>query len=301
MHIQEALIEGYNILKKNNIDTYMLDAQLLLSKAINKDKMFIIMNRDAKITEIEEKTFFEYINLRSEKMPIKYITGQCEFMSLDFCIKPGVLIPRPDTELLVQWGIDKLKFKIDNNINTIKVCDLCCGSGIIGLSVAKYILDYIETKNQSKILKTEFNVELYDISEIAIELTNNNIKSLGLESICKARNSDLLDSAINNNSKFDILLSNPPYISIEDMETLMDDVKNYEPELALCGGTYGLDFYRKIIYESKRVLKVTGYIGFEIGYDQGNAVSTLLKENNFKDVEIMKDLNGLDRVVVGHL
>lgn len=282
MNIQEVLLKAYNILKNEDIDTYMIDSQLLLCKVLKRDKMFIMINKDYKLSEEEENQFFSLVTLRKGKMPVKYILNKCEFMGIDFYIEEGVLIPRPDTEILVEWSIEVIK-----NNKLKNVCDLCCGSGVIGLSVASYCEDV--------------NVSLYDISETALRVTEKNIKGLELEERTKVYYSDLLQRAKEDDRKFDILLSNPPYIAKKEMETLMEDVKNYEPHLALCGGEDGLDFYIKIIENSKQVLSEHAYIGFEIGYDQGKSVSQLLKKEGFENVKILKDLSGLDRVVVGEL
>lgn len=280
MNIQSALIKAYDILKSENIDTYMLDAQLLMCKVLKKDKLFIIINKDIKLSLNESENFFEYINMRKNKMPVKYIIGECEFMGIDFSIKEGVLIPRPDTEILVEESINYIeKYKFKN------ICDLCCGSGIIGLSLAKYIDD--------------IKVMSYDISTTAVEVTKENIFNLGLSEKVTVEISDLLEDAYFKKMKFDMIVSNPPYIREETIHTLMSDVKNYEPYKALCGGNDGLEFYRKITKQSLGVLKSNGVLAYEIGYDQKEEVINILKENGFKDVICKKDLSGNDRVVAG--
>lgn len=282
MKIYEVLCYGYNQLKNANIETFRLDAQLLLSKVLNKDKIFIITNRNF---EIEAEKFEKYkhiIELREKKMPVKYILGECEFMGINFYIKEGVLIPRPDTEVLVEEVIEDIKKYNYNNIS-----DVCCGSGVIGLSIAEYL------KN--------IKVSLYDISDTAIEVTSENIHRLSLDSRAMVYKSDLLKKAVESNCKFDMIVSNPPYIKREVIPTLMEDVKNYEPYIALCGGEDGLDFYRKIIDQAKALLVHNGTIAFEIGYDQNEAVSLLLNAAGFKEVVCIKDFGGHDRVVKGRL
>lgn len=280
LKINDLLIKGYEILKQEGIETYMLDTQLLLCNVLKVDKLYIIMNRDKFISKDLCDDFLKLINLRKEKMPIKYILGNCEFMGIDFYLEEGVLIPRPETEILVERAkdiIEKFKFK--------KICDLCCGSGIIGLSLAKLI--------------NNINVNLYDISDIAIKVSNKNKELLNLQDKVNIIKSDLLEKAINNKQKFDVIISNPPYIKNEVVETLMEDVKNYEPHLALCGGEDGLDFYKKIIQDSKLVLEKGGYLLFEIGYDQKESVGNLMLSNGFCDIICLKDYAGLDRVVYG--
>lgn len=279
MNLGYCLKYAYDLLKSENIDSYMLDVQLLMCKVLNKDKMFLIMNRDYKLTEKEKNEFFKLVELRKQRMPIKYILEQCEFMGIPFYVREGVLIPRPDTEILVEWALNLIeKEKIT------KVCDLCCGSGAIGLTVAK-------NNEQCK-------VELYDISRDALEVTEENIRRLQLKN-AQVKYSDLLERPIRETKKFELLLSNPPYIAKEEVNKLMKDVKDFEPFIALCGGEDGLDFYRKITKQSKLVLEKRAYIGFEIGYDQGESVSKLLGEEGFNKIEVLKDFSGLDRVVIG--
>ncbi|EDS78153.1 protein-(glutamine-N5) methyltransferase, release factor-specific [Clostridium botulinum C str. Eklund] len=280
MTIGEALKYAYDILKRENIDTYMLDAQLLLQKVLKKDKLFIILNRSETISNNDKEEFIKLINLRKDKMPVKYILGECEFMGLNFTIKEGVLIPRADTEILVEEVIKEIK----NNGYT-KICDVCCGSGAIGVSIGKYIENSI--------------VDCYDISDIAIEVTNKNINRFLLEDRVKVRKSDLLTVAKEENKKFNIIVSNPPYIKEKVIPTLMDDVKKFEPYIALCGGADGLDFYKKIINQSLQLLEEDGLLAFEIGYDQGEEVKELLIKNGFSCVRVINDLAGLNRVAIG--
>ena len=282
MNIGEVLKYAYDILKKENIDTYMLDAQLLLQKVLKKDKLFIILNRNETLSKDEEEEFLKLINLRKDKMPVKYILGECEFMGLNFYVKEGVLIPRADTEILVEEVIKEIK---ENNYN--RICDVCCGSGAIGVSIGKYI------ENSA--------VDCYDISDIAIEVTGKNIEGFSLKDRVTVEKSDLLTVAIKQNKKFDVIVSNPPYIKEEVIPTLMEDVKDYEPYIALCGGIDGLDFYRKITNQSLEILENNGLLAFEIGYDQGEAVKELLIENGFTDVRVINDLAGLNRVVIGKI
>lgn len=280
MNIGELLNYGYNKLKNANIETYKLDAQLLLAKVLNKDRLFIMTNRNFEAEAEDSEEYTRIVGLREKKMPVKYILGECEFMDINFYIKEGVLIPRPDTEVLVEDAIEAVK-KYDYS----NIADVCCGSGIIGLSIAQYI------KNTK--------VSLYDISDTAIEVTRENIHRLNLYNRTEVYKSDLLNKAVESNNKFDMILSNPPYIKKEVIPSLMEDVKNYEPYIALCGGEDGLDFYRKIIKQAETLLSDNGMIAFEIGYDQKEAVSSLLIAAGFKDIVCIKDFGGHDRVVKG--
>jgi len=281
LNISELLGYGYKILKENEIDSYMIDTQLLLQKVLEVDKLFILTNRAHEVNMELEKQFIALIQLRKTKMPVKYILGHCEFMGLDFLVREGVLIPRPDTETLVEHVI-----KIAKEQNAKKICDVCCGSGAIGIALS-YFLENVQ-------------VCCCDLSEIAIKVTTENAKRLLPEGRIKVIKSDLLDFAIEEGENFDIIVSNPPYIKEKVIETLMEDVRKYEPHMALSGGEDGLDFYKKIIAQSLRLLKPMGILAFEIGHDQGLEVENLMRINAYNKVEIFKDLAGFDRVVIGY-
>lgn len=280
--IGELLIDGNKILKEANIDTYILDVQLLLGKVLGKDKLYLITNKEEEVSKIKEKEFYKLINQRKDKMPIKYILKSAEFMGLEFQVEEGVLIPRGDTEILVEETLKFIK-----NERKYDICDLCCGSGAIGISIAY--------------LKENTNVDLIDYYEIPEKVTKKNIRKHNLDSRTNFIKSDLLKEPISMNKKYDILVSNPPYIKDEVIETLMDDVKKYEPHTALSGGEDGLYFYKKIIDDSNKILKDNGVLAFEIGHDQGKEVSDLMVEKGYKNIRVIKDLAGHDRVVIGEI
>lgn len=282
MNVGEVLLKSYGILKKVGIESYLLDSQLLLSKVLNVDKLFIMLNRGFDVNPEQEEEFSKLIQLRERKMPIKYILGECEFMGMNLIVKPGVLIPRPDTEILVEEVIKHI-----NEKDYTKVCDVCTGSGAIGIAIAEFIKG---TK-----------VTLYDISEDAIAVAKLNIERFDLASRVNVESSDLLNSAIQQNKKFQVVVSNPPYIRESVIPTLMDDVKNYEPYIALSGGSDGLEFYRRITSESLLVLEKGGLLAFEIGYDQREEVQDILLKSGFNRIECISDLSGNDRVIIGTL
>ena len=282
MNIGEILIVAYKILKKVEIESYLLDSQLLLGKVLNKDKLFIMVNRDFSLSQKQEDEFYRLIKLRDSKMPTKYILGECEFMGMNFIVKPGVLIPRADTEILVEEVIKNIKEK-----GYTKVCDVCSGSGAIGLAIAEFVSDA--------------KVVMYDISEDALAVAKLNIERFDLSKRVQVEFSDLLKVAISQNIKFQVGVSNPPYIRETVIPTLMEDVKNYEPYIALSGGRDGLDFYRRITEESLKVLEKGGLLAFEIGYDQSEEVMSILSQWGFKDIECIKDLSGNHRVIKGIL
>ena len=278
MNIGEILLKSYEELKQVKIESYLLDSQLLLGKVLNRDKLFIMLNRDFNLNHKQETEFLKLIELRKSKMPIKYILGESEFMSMSFIVKPGVLIPRPDTEILVEEVI-----KYINEKKYTKVCDVCSGSGAIGISLAKFIKDA--------------EVTMYDISEDALAVAKLNIQRFDLSKRVKAQFSDLLQVAIAESKKFQVVVSNPPYIREDVIPTLMEDVRNYEPYIALSGGNDGLDFYRRITQESLLVLEKGGLLAFEIGYDQREQVKAILFGSGFGEIECIKDLSGKDRVI----
>lgn len=280
--IDVLINEGTEILKSSDIDTARLDAQLLLGHVIQKDKLYLITHREEAVSEENAKEYLELIEKRKNRMPVKYILKQCEFMGIDFHVEEGVLIPRGDTEILVEEVLKNIQEDEEKYI-----CDLCCGSGAIGISIA--------------CLREKTKVDLIDYYDIPEKVTLLNIEKNNVSSRTEFIKSDLLNEPIKMGRKYDILVSNPPYIEAEEINNLMDDVKEYEPRTALDGGDDGLIFYRKIVSQSIDILKNNGILAFEIGYNQGECVKSLMIENNFKDVRVIKDLAGLDRVVIGQL
>lgn len=264
----------------------LLDSILVLCKLLNVDKSYIYTYGDRKVsTDVVDK-FLELMEKRSLGYPIQYILGEREFMGLDFYLDEGVLVPRPDTEILVEYIIKYIedRYKQDN----INVLDLGVGSGAISLSIANYC-------NNTQVIGV-------DISDKAIEVANINKNRLNLSNVDFYKG-DLFQAldGLNMDKKFHIITSNPPYIPRKDIEDLDIQVKDFEPRIALDGGLDGLDFYRKITPDSKRFLSQNGLLIYEIGYDQGESVRDILIKEGFKEVSIKKDLQGHDRVVAGLL
>ena len=278
--IGELLNEGTKILSSANIDTARLDSQLLLGNVLEKDKLYLITNSTEEVSNSNKEKYFKLIKKRENKMPIRYILGECDFMGLDFYVEEGVLIPRSDTEVLVEEVLKLIP--VDKEL---EICDLCSGSGAIGISLAHY--------------RPNIKVDEIDLYPIPEKVTKKNIIRNNLDDRVKFIKSDLLQEVIKENKKYSLIVSNPPYIKEEEIDSLMKDVKDYEPKTALSGGDDGLVFYREIIKQSKSVLLDNGMLCFEIGYDQGESVPNLLKENGFEDIKVVKDLAGLDRVVIG--
>lgn len=280
MNINEVLKVGRENLLQNDVDPR--EARLLLAFVLQVRKEELITIHE--ISEENYKKYIEIINRRASGEPYAYITGHKEFMKLDFKVNKNVLIPREDTELLVEQMIEIVKQKQNkSDVSTpkLRILDMCTGSGCIAISLAK-ILENIE-------------VTAVDISEKALEIAKENAKNNSVE--VQFVLSNLFEKI---DKKFDIIVSNPPYIQTKVIEELQKEVKN-EPILALDGGETGLNFYEEIIEKAPQFLNENGVLVFEIGYDQAIAVSNKMKENGFEDITVKKDLGNQDRVVVGYL
>ncbi len=272
MKLFEALKTAENLLKNKGIDDFSSDARFLLLDCFNLKSSDFIINKNK---EIDEKPYFEMAEKRISGVPVQYITGKTEFMSLDFNVNENVLIPRQDTELTVEKIIEDYKG------TTPKILDICTGSGCIAISLANYL---------------EAEVFAFDISGNALDVAKSNNK-LNNTKVIFFKDNALAPA--NDFSGFDVVVSNPPYIESETVEGLENKVKDFEPRLALDGGEDGLDFYRKITPYAYKVLKCGGKLYFEIGFNQGCEVAELLEQNGFKDVIVEKDYNGNDRLVYG--
>lgn len=262
-------------------DTPRLDVEMILQKVLGDvDKIYIHLNLDKKLSETELDEFKELINQRLNGRPIAYIVGNREFMGLDFYVKEGVLIPRPDTETLVEEVIQLCKDK------EVHILDIGTGSGAITVSLAKYI-------QKSKLMS-------FDISEIPLEVGPINAKNNGVEDKIEFKKSDLFSAIKDSGVMFDVIVSNPPYIPRKDVLELHTQVKDYEPYNALEGGEDGLDFYRDITIQSGKYLKKDGILAYEVGHDQAPDVELIMKNNGYRDIYKKKDIQGIDRVVIGY-
>ncbi|RKD30882.1 peptide chain release factor N(5)-glutamine methyltransferase [Thermohalobacter berrensis] len=289
MTINDLLKKGIYILLENNISNPQLDVELLLSYTLNVDKVYIYTHRDEEVSNESVDNFLKLIDRRKQGYPLQYILKKQEFMGLDFCIEEGVLIPRQDTEVLVEKIINIVNNGHFKDRKVINIVDIGVGSGAISLSLVHYL--------------EKAHVYSIDIDNKAIEITRKNSVRLGLEDKITLLKGNLFSplTPLNLENKIDIIVSNPPYIPSQDIDTLQVEVAKYEPRKALDGGIDGLDFYRKIIPESIKYLRKDGVLAFEIGYNQGNEVANLIKESgSFKGVEVIKDLAGLDRAVLAY-
>lgn len=280
MTIRDIIIKYSDELKEVS-DTPRLDIELLLQKVLGDvDRLYIHMNINKKLTTEEEESFLVLMKDRLEGRPIAYIVGNREFMGLDFFVKEGVLIPRPDTEPLVEEVIELCKEKEEVNI-----LDIGTGSGAITVSLAKYI-------EKSRLTS-------FDISDIALEVGKKNAISNEVDQKIDFIKSDLFTAIKGKNIKFDIIVSNPPYIPKADINTLHTQVKDYEPYTALEGGEDGLDFYRDITEQSKDYISKNGILAYEVGHDQAQDVAEIMKNNGYTKIYTKKDIQGIDRVVIG--
>lgn len=292
MKIRDMITEGADKLAKAGIECADNDAKLLARHILNCDytRLTLIYMDEVDIDTC--KKYYQLIDKRCEHYPCQYIIGTQDFMGIEFEVSENVLIPRPETEILVETALDyakKYQYKsLDSEAcvgvtKSIRVLDMCCGSGCIGIS-------FKLSRMNNRYLGDE--VDLADISDYAISLTEKN--NLKHNAHCNIIKTDLFE---NIHSRYDMILSNPPYIKSRDVDGLMEDVRLYEPRLALDGKEDGLYFYDRIIREAGTYLNENGIIIFEIGYDQAEDIRTLLVENAFLDVKIIKDYAGLNRIV----
>ncbi len=283
MNIQKLRNFGRNKLKENSIEDASFKAEILLQYILNMNKTEIIINSEKEVQHDLEQKYIAYLDEVIAGKPIQYITHKQEFMGLNFYVDESVLIPQPDTEILVEETIRTVTANNKLLGQNIKILDLCTGSGAIAISLENY-------------LKNKFETEIIasDVSKKAIDVAKRNARENNAK--VKFIISDMFENIKENN--FDIIVSNPPYIEKATIITLSKEVQN-EPHLALDGGIDGLDFYKIIAKEGYKHLKSGGYILVEIGYNQKESVSNIFKEytDQYIEVNCIKDLNGQDRVI----
>ena len=280
MTIRETLRKGMIALKNAGISEPQLKSRLLMQYILNKPRQYLLVYDDKILTLRQEVDYFKLIKKMRNGVPLQHITHIQEFMKMNFYVDEDVLIPRPDTEVLVEEVI-----KIAKKINAKKILDLCTGSGAIAVSLAKYIKDS--------------EITAVDISDKALRIAKKNAIDNEVENQITFIESNLFDKV--RKEKFDIIVSNPPYIKKDIIKTLNTEVQK-EPIIALDGGYDGLDFYRKIISKGYEYLKFNGYICLEIGYDQKIDVIELIEnEEKYVETYCKKDLYGNDRVIVTKL
>lgn len=261
----------------------VFETHAILSYALGVDRSYLLTHPEEEINPEKEALILRYLDQRSGGKPFQYITGVQEFMGLDFQVNEHVLIPRRETERLVETVIDIVKRRCDLDGEKFELLDMCCGSGAIGLSLAKFL---------------PVKMTLVDISRNALSVAKKNAYDFKIENNVTFIESNLF-AKIPKGIAFDGIISNPPYIPDQEIEVLQKEVKDHEPMLALAGGADGLDFYRKIIDVAPDYLSEGGFLALEIGWDQGDVIKAPLAAE-FQGVEVIKDYNGKDRIVIGY-
>lgn len=274
---KDALEYGKQRLLEYEIEDANLDAWLLLEYVSGISRSWYFVHEDEEISENDIEEYQILIEQRGKHIPLQQLTKEAYFYGMKFFVNENVLIPRQDTEVLVEQVLSLSKEK-----ENLKLLDMCTGSGCILLALLANLKQASGTG--------------VDLSEKALEVAQRNGKELGIE--VSWVQSDLFDKV---SGSYDIIVSNPLYIETSVIEGLMDEVKLYEPRMALDGTEDGLFFYREITMQAGKYLKNNGILAFEIGYNQGKAVSEFMKENGYKEVQVLQDLAGLDRVVTGRI
>jgi len=292
--LRDILNWAAEYLKSRHISSARLDSEVLLSFVLNKDRTYLYQNSESRIQNPEFKIFKEFIERRGMMEPVSYITGEKEFWSLKFKVTKDTLIPRPETEILVQTVLDiirsqKLKiFNLQSSIfNPIHILDIGTGSGNIAVSIAKE--------------SPESHVFTVDKSDNALSVAKENAITHNVAGKITFIRGDLYDFGFKNSQIpkiFDIIVSNPPYIPTDDIEGLMSEVKDWEPRWALDGGKDGLKIIREIVKDTPIFLEPKGFLVMEIGFDQAEDVKNIIKATDkFSDIRFIKDLSGIERVV----
>lgn len=284
--IKDILTVGVGRLGEREYLNPILDAQLLLASVIKVDRNYLYGHLEEEVSAEDVRTFLALIDIRAKGYPLQYILKSQEFMGLELFVSEGVLIPRPDTEILVEKLIEICKSKFSDK-SELKILEIGTGSGAIAISLA-YNLE---------------NAQVYtvDIADAPLEVAKANAERYGLQNRVKLLKGDMFEplSELQVSEKFDIIVSNPPYIASEEIDKLQIEVATFEPRLALDGGVDGLYFYREITAESTAYLNPHGILAFEIGYDQAEAVKTLM-EQDYEDIELISDYGNHDRVLLGY-
>ena len=276
MIINSLIKQGSKILKKQNIDSHQIDAELLLSKAIRKDRVFLLTNDEYKVSQKETSDYLNFILRRKHHEPLSYIIKRKEFWSLGFNVNHNVLIPRPETEIIVEQVVRRFKGK-----GSLNILDIGTGSGCVLLSILKE-------------LKNSYGTGI-DKSFKALTIAKKNSRKLNLLQRTKFIHCDVDNFNFGN---YDVVVSNPPYICTRKVGNLDEDIKGFEPRMALDGGSSGLETITKVITKAKKLLKTRGYLFMEIGNGQSRMVSSVLIKNGFRLVKKFFDYNKTIRCIM---
>ena len=283
--IADILAWTADFFQLHGIESPRLDAEVLLAAVLGRDRMYLYVHFDEPLEPEELALFRSYVKERAAHVPLAYVLGRREFMGLEFRVTRDTLIPRPDTEILVQCAVDFLCARLEAGATACTIADIGTGTGAIALSTLRY---------------TEgTRADAVDISSAAAAVARDNAEMLGLTERVEVHVGDLLAPLAGR--RYDMILSNPPYIPTADIATLMPEVRAYEPHLALDGGADGLNIYRRLMSEAPALLKDGGAIAVEVGIDEACAVAALaMTHPRIVRTEILKDLGGIERVVVGY-
>jgi len=276
MNIFEATKIGNNILKKKGIKSYKLDSEILMAQVLHNSRMDIILNSDTSLSDKETTLYNSLIEQRLKKKPIAYLTGKKEFWKYEFDVTKDVLIPRPDTEIIIEQAV-----KLTKNKSRLKILDIGVGSGCILLSILKERKGFYGTG--------------IDICKKTLNICKTNVKKLELFDRIKLFKSDIDNFKY---GKYDLIVSNPPYIKKFDLKYLEKDVYDYEPKSALDGGLDGLSTIKKVIYNSSNLIKRNGILILEIAFDQNDKVKKILRRNGYYIKNVVKDLAGNNRCII---
>lgn len=283
---KEVLEDGIRLLDAAAIEEARLDAWLLLEYTADITRAWYYAHMDEEVDKETETRYLSLCEKRARRIPLQHITGRAYFMGYEFYVDERVLVPRQDTEVLVEEAISHMK-----NVQSPRILDMCTGSGCILLSLLMEMPEAVGTGA--------------DVSVDALSVAEKNRERLGLEQRAELVQSDLFSADYfqknsgNDHMEYDMLISNPPYIRTADIEELMEEVRFHDPVLALDGKADGLYFYEKITEQAGTYLKPGGWLMYEIGCDQGTDVAEIMKKNGYIQIEVKKDLAGLDRVVIG--
>ena len=278
MNVENALKEAIEILKKNSVASAILDARILIQFVTCLSREDVIFNAPQINLSVNQiKKYFDLIHKRARKIPLTHLTNNREFFANNFYVDENVLDPRPDSEALIEMVINEFE-----KISFLNICEMGCGSGCLIISLLKHF------KNWHGLA--------IDISNKALIVAQNNAINNQVSTRINFLESNLFKN-FRDDQIFDIIISNPPYIPTNDIENLQDEVRLYEPRIALDGGLDGLDFYRKIAEQSQKFLKNNGDIFLEIGYNQYQDDKNIFENNNFKFINFKKDLSGIIRVL----
>lgn len=280
--VLEALNLSTDYLNKKNIESARLNAELMLAHILRCKRLELYLQFDRPLDDNELQQYRNFLSRRANREPLQYILGEVEFFNVTLKVNKNVLIPRPETELLVEKIINDF---IDKTV--FRFLDIGVGSGNISIAILKNLI----------------NAQCVgiDISDEAIALANENAIINEVQDRIEFRRFDILKDNINELGKFDLIVSNPPYVSLEDYERLEPELKLYEPQIALTDYYNGMTFYKKIIYNSKSLLNENGKIYIELGKGLHEEVRLLMQEKNFSDIMVIKDFQGIERIICGEI